>query len=701
MTARWLSGRILVPLTGSLVAAALGACGKGFTPPEGTGGSTSSTTTTTTTTTTSGGAGGTTTSTTTTVSGGGGAGGVVECVSPAECPGVDGQCQHRSCEAGACGIVLEAVHEPCDEGGGEECDGQGACLKLDGTACAAGEECSSGSCADSVCCDTACSAACEACDTGGSVGTCTPFAVLTDPEGECGPGATCDGASQCRKTDGSACGAAAECLSGSCADGVCCATDCSGTCSSCALPGKEGTCTLHAAGTDPEGECAPGSCDVGGACATGATDWVKTLGSTGSDILYGLAADAAGNVYATGDFTGSVDFGCGALVSAGADDVFVVKYDAAGTCLWQRAYGGTGTDVGRGLALDPAGNVLVTGTFAGTASIAGASLVAQGASDVFLAKLAANGTPLWGRAYGGNQASGQELGVGVVTDANNNVYLTGILRSSATIGTLLTNQGLADAFLAKVSSAGSVLWSRSIGSSGDDAVVAPTLDASGAVVVAGAHGGVLNLGGSPLDPGSGDNLYVAKYDAAGVHQWSRTVGNGSPVSVTGLAVSSAGRIAVAGLYRDTITFVTQPFAQPLASAGGADAFVASFDAAGTAVAGARYGDAADQGRTVVAYNSANELVLAGDLLGTVNFGNGVTLTSAGLADAYAVRNPSNSATLWGHRWGDGAGQSVLAVALDGADNAIIGGYFAGTVDFGNGFVNSTGVNDVFMLKLAP
>jgi hypothetical protein len=58
-------------------------------------------------------------------------------------------------------------------------------------------------------------------------------------------------------TIGQVCTTAAQCASGFCVDGVCCDTACTGLCESCALPDKKGTCSPHAAGTDPDKECKP------------------------------------------------------------------------------------------------------------------------------------------------------------------------------------------------------------------------------------------------------------------------------------------------------------------------------------------------------------------------------------------------------------------------------------------------------------
>lgn len=62
---------------------------------------------------------------------------------------------------------------------------------------------------------------------------------------------------------GGGCTGDSECASGFCTDGVCCESRCDGTCETCSAPGSAGTCTPHAAGTDPEIECPTPACYEG------------------------------------------------------------------------------------------------------------------------------------------------------------------------------------------------------------------------------------------------------------------------------------------------------------------------------------------------------------------------------------------------------------------------------------------------------
>ncbi len=89
-----------------------------------------------------------------------------------------------------------------------------------GETCSVNDDCCSGNCVDSYCCDTACDGNCEACDISGSEGTCSYISSGTDPDGDCDGCAndceaetTCDGNGNCQT---SSCSAQEACQNGSC-----------------------------------------------------------------------------------------------------------------------------------------------------------------------------------------------------------------------------------------------------------------------------------------------------------------------------------------------------------------------------------------------------------------------------------------------------------------------------------------------------
>ncbi len=219
---------------------------------------------------------------------------------------VDGVCCASACTAAcnACNIMGSVgTCTPLTSGednvpanvcnGPKGCDASGICKSDNGQACTMGAECVSGQCFDGVCCNVACSGTCKSCNIAGAVGTCSNVAAgLDDPNGvpACsGTNQSCDGMGGCKKENGQTCGGATDCLSGFCADGVCCNAACTGTCQACNLAGSIGSCTNVASGQDDVGTCsgASQSCDGAGACKSE----LGTACSTNANCLSGFCVD--------------------------------------------------------------------------------------------------------------------------------------------------------------------------------------------------------------------------------------------------------------------------------------------------------------------------------------------------------------------------------------------------------------------------
>lgn len=107
--------------------------------------------------------------------------------------------------------------------------------------------------------------------------------------------------------------------------------------------------------------------------SSGAYVWAKKIGGTSIDEGYAIKVDAGGNVYTTGSFDGTVDFDPGSAVynlatpSPGpfTHDIFLSKLDQNGDFVWAVDMGGSSTEIGYGLFLDPANTIYNTGTFQG------------------------------------------------------------------------------------------------------------------------------------------------------------------------------------------------------------------------------------------------------------------------------------------------------------------------------------------------
>ena len=275
------------------------------------------------------------------------------------------------------------------------------------------------------------------------------------------------------------------------------------------------------------------------------------FGSTGLDSAYGAAANAT-NLLVAGYATGTID----GQIGMGSNDAFLSKRDSNGSLVWTRVMGTSLTDQARGAAFDSAGNAYMAGYTGGSLP----TFLNAGSFDLFVARYDAGGTQTLLKQFG---TSGDDRAYDVEVDVSGNVYLTGF-----TTGALggQTNSGGNDAFLTKLDSSGTVLWTRLLGGTATDLSNGLTLDAAGYVWIGGysqsTFAGHTNAGGN--------DAFVAQYDSAGTllgtFFWSTA---GTDV-ITGLAAAADGSVSVSGYTNGTLG---------VASAGNYDAFAASLTAA--------------------------------------------------------------------------------------------------------------------------
>lgn len=144
---------------------------------------------------------------------------------------------------------------------------------------------------------------------------------------------------------------------------------------------------------------------------TGYAHWTERFGHTSDDHGEAIAVDASGNVYITGSFSGEINFGPlpPSLLTSEGSDAFIASFNSHGTHDWS-TQAMTSSGRGYGLALDAESNVYVTGSFAPTANFGGDSLSAD-EGQVFLASYDASGSHRWSLGMGGTQGIGAAIAV--------------------------------------------------------------------------------------------------------------------------------------------------------------------------------------------------------------------------------------------------------------------------------------------------
>jgi hypothetical protein len=135
----------------------------------------------------------------------------------------------------------------------------------------------------------------------------------------------------------------------------------------------------------------------------GSYRWATRFGGTNDELALGLAVDPVGSVAVTGSFDDKLTFGADTVASAGLADVFVAKLSPSGAPMWIRTFGAKEADLGVGLAADAAGNLYAVGWFWYEVMVDRTKLVSGGRKDAFALALAPDGRALWAKRFGGKE----------------------------------------------------------------------------------------------------------------------------------------------------------------------------------------------------------------------------------------------------------------------------------------------------------
>jgi len=420
--------------------------------------------------------------------------------------------------------------------------------------------------------------------------------------------------------------------------------------------------------------------------------WAKGAGAIDkykcSDAGMAIVTDSYGNSYITGFFNNVATFGNYTLISNGANDIFVAKYDKNGNCIWVRKAGSnnsincTTDDKGTGIGIDKNGNVYITGTFSGTA-LFGSLILVSGQKTSFIAKYDNNGNEIWaikptgilysediavdsyGNSYltgysiaakynsAGNLIYKTHLGSGadlydVAVDKFGNAYVTGFLQDSTSIGTQkYISIGKRDALLIKIDSLGNLIWLKNYGT-----------------------------------PGSGWNTPMAKGEGISVDD----IGN----------IYFTGSFGVSGMGVSAINFGTITLITPTSNLGNDGVFIVKSDTNGN-VLWAKQNLSGNAALTSIINDKFSNVYIAGGAYGILSFHNSQNYNCS--TCAFIVKYDSLGNYIFCNVSGKYAGTAV-DISVDSLCGIYVVGTFLATSggSFGNYIPTPYGGSDIYIAK---
>ena len=249
--------------------------------------------------------------------------------------------------------------------------------------------------------------------------------------------------------------------------------------------------------------------------------WTTTVGASSSTTTKGkststsgwargfkLTVDSAGDVYATGRMSGTVDFDATTGATKLSGDAFVMKLSSGGNLVWARTFAG-GTVEPHDIVVDNSGNVYSTGIYLGSVDFdpgmakSQKFILSAAYYGSYVSALNSSGNFLWAKSTSSFDTNNYGWAEAMALDGQGGVYVAGRF-----VGTVdfdpdtdtfsLTSAGDADAFVWQINASGNLVWAGQMGGTGVDSARGIGVDTAGNIFVAGSFSGTADF-----DPGAG------------------------------------------------------------------------------------------------------------------------------------------------------------------------------------------------------
>ena len=257
--------------------------------------------------------------------------------------------------------------------------------------------------------------------------------------------------------------------------------------------------------------------------AAGNIEWDKTVGRTGdyySDL--GTIQQTIDGGYIIGGTLGYVS-----VSDRGGSDYFIVKLDANGNTLWDKAIGGNRNDGLKALQQTRDGGYILGGTSGSNASLDKSENTRGGQDilDYWIVKLDATGNQEWDKTIGGNS---YDFFAALQQTTDGGYIIGGHSTSGIFAEKTKASRGFNDYWVVKLNNLGDVQWDNVYGSNQTDQLTT-LLQTRDHGYIFGGYSYFGGISGDKTETYRGyEDYWVVKTDSLGNKQWDKTAGGSAP-----------------------------------------------------------------------------------------------------------------------------------------------------------------------------
>ena len=231
----------------------------------------------------------------------------------------------------------------------------------------------------------------------------------------------------------------------------------------------------------------------------GNLEWQKTIGGTGIDFAKDILQNTD-NSYIVCGWTSSNNGDV--TVNQGSFDLWIIKLSNTGNIIWQKTFGGNGSDYARNIQKTTDGGYIIAGS---SNSTNGNVTGNQGEADMWIVKLSSIGNIEWQKSYGGTKGDRAHS----IKQTSDGKYIV-VGQTLSSNGDVVGFQGLVDAWVLKLSNSGTIDWQKTIGTVAVEYAQDVQLTSDGNYIIAGASQSQLDNAGQ---------YTITKLTSSGAIEW--------------------------------------------------------------------------------------------------------------------------------------------------------------------------------------
>lgn len=343
----------------------------------------------------------------------------------------------------------------------------------------------------------------------------------------------------------------------------------------------------------------------------------------------------SGFIYITGAYSSQVDFDPSAASffitppnSGGPEYTFLAKYTLNGNLAWAKYIAESGTVISE-IAVDNSGEVNIIGVFSGTLDLDPGPNVfnvstSPSGDDFYILKYNSNGEFQWAKQFGDPTRLDEVYDITI--DNQNNIIITGLFSGlvdfdpNSGVTNLQSNNNSNDAFIAKYTSNGELIWAKSFGSTntGIERGNAITVDNQNNIYATGSFSGLTDFDSSTntvnLSPVGTRSIYILKLTSNGDFEFVKTIGAPGTELVYDIAVDNVGSLYITGYYLSSMDCDPDDGVFTITANGGnPEIFLVSLSASNGQFGWAKSigGTNNDEGKRIAIHEPSNRLTLVG------------------------------------------------------------------------------------------